>query len=356
LNPTILPSRSPTNPPTYRFNVVPWGENTGKTGNTGTTNVFTEWTQTEDEEVFYSAGAVNEWVHSEGADEQRSYSPAVSAQCYMTSSDDGKVRTEKVGLRNITLHLDEIGVTLQNTSAATNFFGMLLRMEFVNFGGYMSGKIWCDLYLDMEILNEAFSNFTQYDILFMVSREEFQTGSAGITEYIRSVKKVWRRTKDVLDLIYSYTFEESTFDGVSDFTAEVHLVDEKEVLDAMLNIETYPYPTVVHYVSFERYSYVDWLADMGGFYTLALGLFFVLSTQITKLANRRDIFQKRQGILPAISLTHRNAEELSQLRSLVLAALGVTEEAYFSGDYEDEVCQRLSKFWSFQMNQQGSLL
>merc|ERR1712060_770837 len=209
-----------------------------------------------------------------------------------------------------------------------------MRMEFVNFNGYMSGKIWCDLYLDMEILDEAFSNFTTYDILFMVSREEFQSGSAGITEYIRSVRKVWRRENDVIDQIYSYGFEESTFDGKSDFTAEVHLVDELVNQDAMLNIETYPYPTVVHYVSFERYSYVDWLADMGGFYTLAFGLFFVLSTQITKLANRRDVFQRRQGILPAISLTHRNAEELSQLRSLVLAALGITEKAFFSGDFE----------------------
>eukprot|EP00495_Collosphaeridae_sp_1-RS-2012_P002320 TRINITY_DN2019_c0_g1_i1.p1 TRINITY_DN2019_c0_g1~~TRINITY_DN2019_c0_g1_i1.p1 ORF type:complete len:127 (+),score=4.80 TRINITY_DN2019_c0_g1_i1:314-694(+) len=102
----------------------------------------------------------------------------------------------------------------------------------------------------------------------------------------------------------------------------------------MLNIEVYPYPTVVHYVSYERYSYIDWLADMGGFYTLAFGCFFVVSTRITKLANRRDVFQRRHGILPAISLKHRNAEELSQLRSLVLAALGITEKAFFSGDFE----------------------
>jgi len=262
------------------------------------------------------------------------YSAPVSAQCYMTTSDDGMVVVDKVGLQNLTLHLEEIGITLQNSSSATGIFGMLMRMEFANFKGYMSGKIMCDLYLDMEVLNESFSSFAKYDILFMVSRDEFQTGSAGITEYIRSVRKVWRRENDVIDQIYSYVFEESTFDGKSDFTAEVHLVDEMVNLDAMLNIEVYPYPTVVHYVSFDRYGYIDWLADMGGFYTLAFGCFFVVSTRITKLANRRDVFQRKHGILPAISLRHRNAEELSQLRSLVLAALGITEKAYFSGDFE----------------------
>jgi len=314
LSPTWSPSKSPTISPTR-----------SPTENGEQSVVDQNWVKPMITEgsvfSFYSLG--EEWI----------YSAPVSAQCYMTTSDDGMVVTDKVGLQNLTLHLEEIGVTLQNRSSATDIFGMVMRMEFWNFD-YMSGKIMCDLYLDMEVLNESFSSFANFDILFMVSRDEFQTGSAGITEYIRSVRKVWRRENDVIDQIYSYVFEESTFDGKSDFTAEVHLVDEMVNMDAMLNIEVYPYPTVVHYVSFERYSYVDWLADMGGFYTLAFGCFFVFSTRITKLANRRDVFQRKHGILPAISLRHRNAEELSQLRSLVLAALGITEKAYFSGDFE----------------------
>jgi len=280
-----------------------------------------------------------DWIHD----------APVTAQCFMTSSDGGTVETEVVRLKNLTLHLDEVGAKLQNSSEISHIFGLLMRMEFENFDGYMSGKILCDLHLDMDTLQWALSSFATYDIMFMVSREEFNSGSTGITEYIRSVRKVWRRENKLIDQKYTYVFEETTFNGKSDFTAEVHLVDQNVLDDAMLNIEVYPYPTVVHYVSFERYSYLDWLADIGGFYTLAIGCFFVFSTRITKLANRRDVFQRKQGILPAFSLSHRNAEELSGLRSLVLAALGITVEEYFSCDFQKRLT-KLSFFRNFDNN------
>jgi len=263
------------------------------------------------------------------------YNSPVSAQCMMTTSEDGTVLTKTVGLRNLTLHLDEIGTTLQDeNSEVTNIFGMLIRLEFNDFNESMSGKIMCDLYLEMDRLEEKIGGFATYDILFMVSREEFNSGTAGVTDYIRSMKKVWRNDNELMDQIYSYTFEETTFDGKSEFTAETHLVDENTDEDALLNIEVYPYPTVVNYVSFDRYSYMDWVADTGGYYTIAFGIFFLFSSRITKHANRKDAFQRRQGILPAFSLPHRNAEEISGLRTLVLASLGITEEAYFSRDFD----------------------
>jgi len=308
VNPTLSPTGFPTKPP--QVNGTQYG---GNIPGTVTQHYLTE----------------DRWVYN--------YIPPVSAHCYMTSTDDGLVLVKKVGLRNLTLHLDEIGES-QNSSNKTDIFGMLIRMEFENFDCYMSGKIMCDIYLDMDIVLEAFSNFATYTIYFMVSREEFSSGSAGITEYIRSVRKVWRSGKNVvIDQIFTYAFEETTFDGKSDFTAEVHMVDDFMPDDAKLNVEVYPYPTVVHYISFERYSYLDWLADVGGFYTLAFGCFFVFSTRVTKLANRRDVFQRKQGILPVISLTHRNAEELSGLRSLVLASLGITEQEYFSKQFEKQL-------------------
>merc|ERR1719204_516188 len=143
------------------------------------------------------------------------------------------------------------------------------------------------------------------------------------------MKKVWRWQNDQIDQIYSYTFEESTFDGKSDFTAEVNLIDKYVKDNYTLNIEVYPYPTVVNYVSYERYSYLDWFADIGGISTLVTTIFFILSTRIIKCANRKYAFQRKQGLLPAFSLTHRNAAELSVLRYLILAALGITEEDYF---------------------------
>ena len=71
------------------------------------------------------------------------------------------------------------------------------------------------------------------------------------------MKKVWRSQNDLIDQVYSNVFGGTTFDGKSDFTSEMSLVDEVVSEDAMLNIEVYPYPTVVHFVSFDRYSYLD---------------------------------------------------------------------------------------------------
>jgi len=102
----------------------------------------------------------------------------------------------------------------------------------------------------------------------------------------------------------------------------------------MLNIEVYPFLSVMHYVSFHRYSYLDWLVDVGGFFTLITGLFFVLSSRVTKIANRKNNFHLNQGILPVFSLSHRNAEEIAGVRSMVMAALGITEQEYFMNNIE----------------------
>jgi len=314
LSPTDLPTRSPSKSPTKNPTSQP-------------TDQITTWSHT----------MTDLWTFLQDpgkTETENIYNAPVSAECVMTTSTNGTVKREFVELRNLTLHLDQIGINLQNYSDVTDIFGMLMRLEFDDFKGHMSGKIMCDLYLEIERLQQRLSGFASYDIMFLVSREEFNSGSTGISEYIRSMKKVWRWQNELIDQVYSYVFEENTFDGVSDFTAEVHLVDEVVNKDAMLNIEVYPYPTVMHYVSFDRYSYLDWIADIGGFYTLAIGFFFLLTTRITKFANRRHLFQRKWGILPAVSLSHRNAEEISGIRSLVMAALGITDEEYFELNVE----------------------
>jgi len=113
---------------------------------------------------------------------------------------------------------------------------------------------------------------------------------------------------------------------VSDFVAKVY---EKEDVNR-LRIVTVANPKVIHHVSYDRYSYSDWLADVGGFFTLLTTLFFVLARTVTNYANRKDPFRRRQGILPVISTTYRNAEALAGLRCLVLSALGISEEAFFA--------------------------
>merc|ERR1719317_669667 len=212
----------------------------------------------------------------------------------MASISDGVITTEKVELQNLTMHLDELGVNMRNNTITKYRFGMLLKLDFEDFGSYMTGKVKCDFNFEIWRFEISMSAFATFDIVFMVSREEFSSWTIGITEYIQSIKKVWDRQNPPTDQIYGYSFEENTYDGKSKFTAEAYLLDEQVDENALLNIEVYPFLTVMHYVSFSRYSYLDWLADLGGFFTLVTGFFFFVSTRVTKLANRKENFHLAQ--------------------------------------------------------------
>jgi len=268
----------------------------------------------------------------------------VYAYCNMRSSNNGSIELITTYLRNFTFFVENIGIDTyyrEQSNETIEVFGVLLKMEFNDFDDYKEGWFKCDLYIEMDQFDKNLSSFANFDIFFMVSRTDYTSAEAGTTSYLRSRKKLWHDTDGVVEKVYNYVYEESTFDGASDFSAEVFLETNELTKAALLNIMTYAYPTVLHWVSFERYSYTDWLADVGGFYTLVITLFFILSTRVTYWANRKDAFQRRHGILPALSMAYRNAEELSGLRYLVLAALGISEEAYFQDDFQKFLSVRI---------------
>ena len=106
---------------------------------------------------------------------------------------------------------------------------------------------------------------------------------------------------------------------------------EYQARDPILSIVAHPSTAIIHYSSFSRYSYLSCLADIGGVYTLVTGFFFIFAPLLAYRAktNRGQNAYRTLGILPAISASYRNREELSSLRSLVLVALGITEKDYF---------------------------
>merc|ERR1719233_1082642 len=125
-------------------------------------------------------------------EESEYYKSPVYANCMMTSSDNGTVNTIIVGLRNFTFFLDEIGVDTGSTDESLDMvFGLLLKLEFEDFNKYMSGKVMCDIYLVMEKFIEKLNDFATYDINFMVSRSVYDSGYAGVNNYLRSMKKIW---------------------------------------------------------------------------------------------------------------------------------------------------------------------
>jgi len=97
-------------------------------------------------------------------------------------------------------------------------------------------------------------------------------------------------------------------------------------------VDTIATPSVTHWGSYATYSYTNWLADVGGFFSLSGMLFFVIAKKVMEYSNRHDPFHSQMGILPLISTTYRNAEMVAGVRNILVSALGISEGEYFA-DY-----------------------
>jgi len=253
--------------------------------------------------------------------------PGITASCQMIASDEenGLFNTAIIQLRNLSVFVDQIE-TVRLNGTGFGIFGVLLKLEFEALATHMNGPLYCNLELDMTKMREMLPDF-RYDIYFMISRADEDSGLTGTSYYIESMSKLWRWNDDLSTKNFVYVYDEFTYDTQSKFQAEIYA--EKRVQSGTsLTIETYPNPNIIHYVSYSNYSYMNWLADMGGFLSIAVGFFVFTATKITKLGHRGEVFHANHGILPIFSLPHRNAEELARLRSIVLDTLGITEEEY----------------------------
>jgi len=252
--------------------------------------------------------------------------PGISASCQMVAADEenGLFDSAIIELRNLSVYVDEIGTARLN-GTGFGIFGVLLKLEFEALATHMNGPLYCSLELDMRKMREMLPDF-RYEIYFMISRTDEHSGLTGTSYYIDSMSKLWR-WNDLLSKTFVYVYNEFTYDAQSKFQAEIY-VEKRAQLGTSLTIETYPKPNIVHYVSYNNYSYMNWIADMGGFLSIAVGFFVFTATKITKLGHRGEVFHSNHGILPIFSLPHRNAEELARLRSIVLDNLGLTEEQY----------------------------
>jgi len=261
----------------------------------------------------------------------------LSAQCSMEWINDGSsiVFKSTTDLRTFSLYVDAIGdeEIATNGTDQTKGVGMLLKMEFEKIGSHMKGPLSCHLSLQMNKVSSMLSKFSTFFVHFTVSRKDYESGLLCYEKFIKSNRKVWSSDDLFLTKHFDYAYEETTFDGISDFESEVS-VQVTKTQESMLRIDVRPLPTIVHFVSFSNYSYLDWLADMGGLYAIAIGVFLFMAARVARYANRDKAFLSAHGILPALSLPHRNAEELAGLRLIVLAGLGITEKQYFGEEFQ----------------------
>jgi len=209
------------------------------------------------------------------------------------------------------------------------WFSFLIKVEYNDFQvGESDDWPTCKIVLDWT--HSIFQNTTrQIHFWFFVSRVDYPLFSS------RPAESNWReaihRFYDLESKFIVYEYVESTIDGVSEFTADV---DETAMPYSYnwISIETRSWPTVTHWGSYATYSYTNWLADVGGFFSLVVTLFFVLTKKVMVYSNRHDPFHSQMGILPFISMTYRNAEMIAGVRCLLVSALGISEGEYFADE------------------------
>jgi len=210
---------------------------------------------------------------------------------------------------------------------------LLLKIEFGDFDPQYNTQFWkqstwfgCSiLWIDTwQVL------FEPENIYFFVSNMDWDAEAVAQWDTFHpdvhiSTPVVYIKQWTLTGMYVDYYYEESTIDRVLKLDVVYTWVPLNYTY-----IWTVANPTVVHHVSYTKYSYTDWVADLGGFLSLAVFLFFTLSAKVTNYANRNDLFNRRQGILPVISRTYRNAEELAGVRYLLVSALGISGEEYFA--------------------------
>lgn len=261
----------------------------------------------------------------------RDQNEMISANCSMhyIDSDNGTLTTEVYKLNSNDHYIDELGInTRLEARHVVDSFGFLWRMGFEDIDNYMKGKLMCEVHLDIEVLDKMLLSFAEYDIYFLVSRDNYDSGTIVMENYIRAMKLMVKRNREHNGTtVFNYIYAETTLDGVSDFQAEVYMEYTRPEGHELI-VETYPYPIVVQYQSYENYGIQDWVADFGGFSTLFESLFLFGAIGVIKLTNRDKKFVKSFGILPSFSRIYRNAEEMAELRLMILTCMGMNEEQY----------------------------
>jgi len=247
--------------------------------------------------------------------------------CLMENAENDDIAY--VFSRNLTVYVEETVPPLGLD--VWKMFFVTIKQKFNDFDTHISGKTTCELRFDLDILKRWISPVGFVSKLeFMVSRENYTSGLLYYGSNLRSIKSFsnpldWEGTS-----LFGYSYEEKKYDGTSVIIADLFHEGWIPMYDPQqLVLFLYPLPSVEKYVSYNRYSYGDWLADVGGFFSLSSSFFIFLVHRLSKLANRKENFLLRHGILPSFSLQHRNAEEIAGLRSITMAGMRITEEDYF---------------------------
>lgn len=210
-------------------------------------------------------------------------------------------------------------------------FDVLIQLEIANVKA-ARGRYSCDSSLDIWTISEKLSNFTEwFDIYMFMSRVDYSTGF-GIGDDEPQMRNIFYSKEPVSGANMRFFYQENVFCDVDDVCKSQFVVESDAIVmpnQNYISITLNPLPKVTYYKEFINYTYLDCVSSIGGFWTIFLGLYLVVSGLIVTEQNKGKHEFKSLGILPIVSKAHKNAEEIAYLRTIVMTLLNVERDQYF---------------------------
>jgi len=219
----------------------------------------------------------------------------------------------------------------ENAADLSEPFDVLIKLEIADVKA-ARGRYTCDSSLDIYTISERLRNFTEwFDIYMFMSRVNYSTGF-GIGDDEPQMRNIYYSKEPISGANMWFFYQENVFCDVDDVCKSQFVVESTAMVMAdqdWITITLNPLPKVTYYKEFISYTYLDCASSIGGFWTIFLGLYLVVSGLIVKGQTKGKHEFKSLGILPLVSKAHKNAEEIAYLRTIVMTLLNVEKNQYF---------------------------
>lgn len=210
-------------------------------------------------------------------------------------------------------------------------FAVLIQLEISNIDP-AKGRYSCDNSLNILSVYNSLGLFTDWFDLWMFMSRVNITHAVGIDDDAPWMRSIFSSEDPVFDADMRFFYEERVLCNLKGLCSSEFYVESSAMVKDLGNIKIIlnPLPKVTYYKEFVQYTWLDCASSIGGFWTIILGIYIVASTCVVKFKRKKDKGQfKMLGILPMLSKTHENEEEIAYLRKIVMTLLNLHTEHCF---------------------------
>jgi len=311
-------------------------------------------------EYFYSLltfeDNIEYWYNQSSQDSQKSgterrryasltdvLNPWCEMEMYNTTSEQSFTRTGL--LKDYQIYVDRVGYYEEDLGSTYDYeydkyaekkmvshpFGVLIQLQIDDIPA-ARGRYTCDSSLDVQSIHEDLRYFTEWFNLWMFMSRDNITHAVGIEDLAPQMRSIFSTEEEIYGADMRFFYEERVFCNLEDVCSSEFYVESTAmtVYQDRIKITINPLPKVTYYQEFVQYTYLDCMSSIGGLWTIILGLYIAVSTFVVNCNNTRDKDDiKCLGILPLLSKTAENEEEIAYLRKIVMTLLDLNRKHFF---------------------------